>query len=138
MTTIAPYLHILAAILIAIGVWFLLVGTVGLLRLPDFFSRVHAIGKCDTLGAMLMLGGLALHYFALHGFARESLNALKIIVVVLFIFLANPTVTHALSRAALRSGLRPWTKREGAADEGKEEIPPERTWRAIPDAEADA
>ena len=105
---------IVAIVLIFGGLFFFVAGTIGLLRLPDFFSRIHAVGKCDTLGAMLMLGGLALHVFGAHEWARDSLLAdsliaLKLLAIVVFIFVANPTATHAFSRAALRSGLQPYT-----------------------------
>lgn len=94
---------ILAAFLLVSGVFFLFAGTVGFLRLPDFFTRMHAIGKSDTLGALLCMLGVA----CLCGW---SLLALKFAFIALFIFLANPTATHAIARAGLRSGLQPWTR----------------------------
>lgn len=96
----------LGAILIASGVFFLIAGTIGYLRLPDFFTRMHAIGKSDTLGALLSLLGVAC-------LAGWSLLALKFVIVALFIFLANPTATHAIARAGLLSGLVPWTRKDG-------------------------
>jgi multicomponent Na+:H+ antiporter subunit G len=95
-----------AALLLFGGLFFMAVAALGLLRLPDFYCRLHALGKCDTLGVAMALCGLAL----LEGF---SLTGLKILAIVVFIFLANPTATHALARAALRAGLVPWTR--GAA-----------------------
>ena len=92
-----------AAVLLVVGFAFILVGVVGVLRLPDFYTRLHAQGKCDTLGVTLMLGGLALH----EGF---TLTSLKIVAILFFIALANPTATHALGRSALLAGLKPWTK----------------------------
>ncbi len=97
---------VLGAILIASGVFFLIAGTIGYLRLPDFFTRMHAIGKSDTLGALLSLLGVAC-------LAGWSLLALKFVIVALFIFLANPTATHAIARAGLLSGLVPWTRKDG-------------------------
>jgi multicomponent Na+:H+ antiporter subunit G len=93
-----------AVLLLASGVFFLFAGTVGFLRLPDFFTRMHAIGKSDTLGALLCMLGVA----CLCGW---SLLALKFAFIALFIFLANPTATHAIARAGLRSGLQPWTRK---------------------------
>jgi multicomponent Na+:H+ antiporter subunit G len=93
----------LGAALIASGVFFLLAGTIGYLRLPDFFTRMHAIGKSDTLGALLSLLGIA----CLSG---SLLVGLKFVIAAVFIFVANPTATHALSRAALLSGVAPWTR----------------------------
>lgn len=101
----------ITVVLLAGGFLFILFGILGILRLPDFYSRLHAQGKCDTLGVTLMLGGLALH--TLHeGLSVEHLLvSLKIFAILLFIALANPTATHALGRAALLWGLKPWTRR---------------------------
>ena len=91
-----------AAIVFAgIGAFFFLVGTVGLLRFPDFYSRTHAATKCDTLGAGSMLFALAL----LNGFEFDSA---KILTIALFVLLTSPTAGHALARAAYRTGLAPW------------------------------
>lgn len=92
------------------GAFFLLVGSIGLIRLPDFYSRNHATGKSDTLGIMLVIFGLIL----IEGF---NLNSAKLFFVLIFVFLANPTGTHALTNAALHSGLKPWfRKNTGKAD----------------------
>jgi multicomponent Na+:H+ antiporter subunit G len=88
----------LAVVLMLGGAFFLIAGTVGYVRLPDFFTRMHAIGKADTLGALLSLLGVAFC-------VGWSLVALKLVVVAIFIFIANPTATHALSRAAFLSGV---------------------------------
>ncbi len=84
------------------GLFFFFTGTLGLLRLPDFYARLHATGKADTLGALWSLIGLAIY----HGF---SLTSAKIVFIAVFMFLAQPTATHAISRAAFRSGVQPWT-----------------------------
>jgi multicomponent Na+:H+ antiporter subunit G len=96
----------LAILLVVSGMFFLLLGSVGILRFPDFFTRLHPAGKADTLGASLLLIGLAVY----EGF---SLLAVKIVLVQIFIFMANPAAAHALGRAAWRGGLRPWTGKEG-------------------------
>jgi multicomponent Na+:H+ antiporter subunit G len=98
---------ILAVPLLVSGVLFLIAGAVGYLRLPDFFTRMHAIGKSDTLGVLLSFLGVAC-------VAGWSLLALKCVLVAVFVFLANPTATHALSRAGLRAGLKPWTRETAA------------------------
>jgi multicomponent Na+:H+ antiporter subunit G len=98
--------NLLAAALMISGVFFLLTGTIGYLRLPDFFTRMHAIGKSDTLGALLSMLGVAC-------LAGWTLLALKFVAVALFIFLANPVATHAIARAGLLSGLEPWTRKQG-------------------------
>jgi multicomponent Na+:H+ antiporter subunit G len=85
------------------GFFFFVAATVGLLRFPDFFCRLHATGKGDTLAVLLSLIGLSIY----EGF---SLTSLKILFIAVFMFLAQPTSTHAISRAAMRCGLEPWVR----------------------------
>jgi multicomponent Na+:H+ antiporter subunit G len=92
-----------AGILLGGGVFFLLSATIGYLRLPDFFTRMHAIGKSDTLGALLSMLGVGL-------LAGWSVTALKFVFVALFLFLANPLATHAIARAGMLAGVKPWTR----------------------------
>ncbi len=94
-----------AAALVGLGVLFFLTSAVGLLRFPDFYTRMHAAGKCDTLGALLVLIGLA----ALQGFGLASV---KILLIAVFLFATSPTATHAIARSALRSDLPAWTREE--------------------------
>lgn len=101
---------VVAAVLILGGALFLGVSIVGLIRLPDFYTRAHAAGKSETLGAMLLLGGLVVY----HGF---DLVSAKLIMVLALVALTNPTAVHAMTRAALRSGLEIWTRRDGPARE---------------------
>ncbi|MDA1094191.1 MAG: monovalent cation/H(+) antiporter subunit G [Acidobacteria bacterium] len=98
-------MNTIATLMMVVGFGFILAGVVGILRLPDFYCRLHAMGKCDTLGVALMIGGVAV----LEGW---TLTAAKLLLVVVFVTLANPTVTHALGRAAVRSGLAPWSGKE--------------------------
>jgi multicomponent Na+:H+ antiporter subunit G len=91
----------LAALSMLAGGFFLLVSSIGLLRLPDFYCRAHAVGKAETLGSMLVLGGLAAHNGA-------NLTSFKILLILGIIFITNPTATHALMRAAFRSGVALW------------------------------
>ncbi len=90
-------------ILVLAGVFFLSVAAIGMIRFPDIYTRSHALSLTDTLGAFLVLAGLAIH----HG---PSLNALKILLVLTLIFILNPVISHATVRAALRAGLKPWTR----------------------------
>ncbi len=83
------------------GALFFILGTVGLLRLPDFFSRIHAATKCDTVGAGLLLAALAV----LNG--AQPATA-KIVVLAGLVLLSSPTTGHALARAAHRTGLVPY------------------------------
>ena len=90
-----------AALCLLGGAVFLLVSCVGLLRLPDFYTRAHAVGKAETLGSMLILVGLALYNGA-------TLSTVKLLLIMAVIAVTNPTATHALTRAAMRSGLKIW------------------------------
>jgi multicomponent Na+:H+ antiporter subunit G len=92
---------VLANVLLILGLLFILAGVLGVLRLPDFYTRLHAMGKCDTLGVTLVLLALAIH-------AGASLVTVKVLLISVFIGLANPVATHALGRAAMKSGLLPW------------------------------
>lgn len=93
--------EIVAGVLLAGGLFFHAVGALGVLRMPDFYTRLHAVSKAETLGVVLTLAGLVV----LAGF---SLVSLKLVFVGVFLFLANPTSTHAIARAALRTGQKPW------------------------------
>ena len=97
---------LLAIILIFSGLFFLTVSGLGIIRLPDFYSRTHAVGKSETLGAALTLGGLAVY----NGF---EISSFKLIVILAFVFLTNPTATHAITREAIRSGLQLWINPNG-------------------------
>lgn len=92
--------NILGLIFVATGVVFMLIGSIGIIRLPDFYSRSHATSKSDTLGIILIIGGLII-------FEGFTLNSLKLLFIIIFIFIANPTGAHALGRAAFRKGLKP-------------------------------
>jgi multicomponent Na+:H+ antiporter subunit G len=96
---------LIANILLGIGLLFILAGVIGILRLPDFYARLHAMGKCDTVGVALVLIALAIH-------EGMSLYSVKILLISVFVGLANPTATHALGRAALKAGLTPWLREE--------------------------
>ena len=90
------------------GVFFMAVTAIGLLRLPDFYSRLHAVSKTETLGLALIMTGL--------GF-REGLSLVfvKLLLAGVFIFVAGPASAHLLARAAARLGHHPWTRRAPAA-----------------------
>ncbi|MEX1082115.1 MAG: monovalent cation/H(+) antiporter subunit G [Halofilum sp. (in: g-proteobacteria)] len=91
---------LLSLALIVAGSFFVLTAALGLVRLPDFFSRTHAPGVLDTLGAGLLLLGFALQL----GF---DLTLVKLALVLLFILITGPTAAHALARTALQIGVKP-------------------------------
>lgn len=91
----------LAILLMFGGTFFMVVGSIGLNRLPDFYTRAHGAGKVDTLGIMLLLGGMVIY----EGF---SLNSAKLLLIIAFVILTSPVATHALARRALHFGIKPW------------------------------
>lgn len=104
-------MNILVSVLLFAGVFFFAIGTIGILRFPDFYTRLHAAGKCDTLAAVLVL--LAVALFNLQDFSFGNLLiSLKILAIVAFISITSPTATHSLTKAALVVGVEPWTKEQ--------------------------
>ncbi len=97
-------MDIVSIVFIVAGLFFLIVAAIGVIRLPDVFSRSHAISLTDSLGAFLMLVGIAFQ-------VEISKNMLKILAVLALLYIQNPVIAHATIRAALRAGLKPW-KRE--------------------------
>lgn len=96
-------LDVLSWILLVGGALACVVGGVGMLRMPDFYTRIHAASVSDAAGAGLILAGLLLQ-------ADSALVALKLAVIGLLIFFTSPVATHALARAALHRGLEPWKR----------------------------
>lgn len=93
-------IDILSWIAIIIGSFFAFTGAVGLLRLPDFFTRMHGAGVTDTLGAGLILAGLLLQ-------SDAWIVAVKVVLIFVFMIVTGPTATHALAKAALHGKLEP-------------------------------
>jgi len=91
---------LLSWILLLAGGALVIVGGIGLVRLPDFFSRLHAVSIPDTLGAGLITVGLIIQ-------AGLSLVSLKLLLILLFLLFTGPTSTHALAKAALHGKLTP-------------------------------
>ena len=92
--------NILSGICLVAGGAFCVVGAFGLVRMPDFYTRVHAASVTDTAGAGLLLLGMILQ-------AGFNLIAVKLLMIGLLLLFANPTATHALVKAALARGLQP-------------------------------
>lgn len=102
---------IAAVIFIAFGLLFYTGGSIGIIRFPDFYSRLHPAGKLDTMGLLMMMVGLALYTLDHFSFGA-LLVGLKIMLIVVFVFITSPTATHAIIDAGVRAGLSPWTKEE--------------------------
>ncbi|MBN2287133.1 MAG: monovalent cation/H(+) antiporter subunit G [Tissierellales bacterium] len=84
--------NIISAFLLVSGTFFFIVGTVGILRFPDIYTRAHSSAKCDTLGTILTLLGLCVY----NGFNAVSI---KIMLIVAFIWITSPTATHIITKA---------------------------------------
>lgn len=96
---IEPMLQMLGAVALALGCFFMVSGAVGLVRFPDFYTRMHAAGITDTLATFLIIGGLMLT-------VGWSLALFKLGLILLFIFFTSPTASHALAMAAQHSDLK--------------------------------
>lgn len=92
--------------LLAAGCFFLVVAAVGIIRFPDFYSRIHPAGKSDTLGQLLVLMGLMIH-------EGLSFVSIKLLIIAAFILIATPTATHTIAKAAYLAGLPPWVRSPG-------------------------
>lgn len=104
----ADLLHWASWTLLLLGSAFAIVGGIGIVRLPDFYTRLHGASVTDTMGAGLVTIGLMLQ-------AGFSLVAAKLLLILLFLFFTGPTATHALAKAALGSGVKPQLAPEGGS-----------------------
>lgn len=84
--------------------------TVGFLRLPDFYSRMHATGKGDTLALLLFIMGLVSYEWSKNLAWPGIIMGIKLLTIAFFWFLASPTATHALLRSAYQAGIKPWSR----------------------------
>ncbi|MEN2995021.1 MAG: monovalent cation/H(+) antiporter subunit G [Thermodesulfovibrio sp.] len=105
-------INIFIIIIVVIGLFFFFTATVGLLRFPDFYCKLQATGKGDTLGAVLVLLGVVVYILKEDFSFSTILVSIKIFFIIFFIFLANPTATHALTKAGLDSGVIPIKKED--------------------------
>lgn len=94
-------------LLILGGSAFLLTGAIGMIRLPDIFSRMHGAGIIDTMGATMLVLGMMLQ-------AGLTIVSIKLFMILLFLMFTSPTTTHALARAALDAGLKPLVDDDGS------------------------
>ena len=93
--------EIVSGTFLVIGAVAMLVGGIGILRLPDLFTRLHAVGIIDTLGVAAILIGLAF-------MAGWGLVLIKLIIIFALLMLLNPSASHALARAAVHGAKKPW------------------------------
>lgn len=108
-------LNAIVMLCMGFGLLFFLGTSVGLLRFPDFYTRMHAAGKGDTLSSVLLLLGLALYHLQLLS-VDSVLVSIKILSIVLFIFIVSPTATHAIMDAGFEAKVRHWEKPRPVVD----------------------
>lgn len=99
-------LDIVSGLLLAVGSLFVLSGGIGLLRFPDFYTRIHAGGVTDSAGAGLILLGLLLQ-------TTNWSTGIRLVLILLFMMLTGPTATHTLAQAARRDGVPVWRRDNG-------------------------
>lgn len=104
---IAELIEVVSAVLLLLGAGFYLAGTIGLLRFPDVYTRLHALTKADNLGLGFIALGLALQ-------AQGVAAGLKLLLVWPLVLLASATVSFAIAGRAEGLGIRPWRKKGGA------------------------
>lgn len=91
---------LVSAVMLAGGSFFLIVGAIGLIRMPDVFTRMHAVSVSETMGVGLILGGLMVQ----GGF---TLITFKLVCLFLLLFFTSPVASHAIARAAMADGVKP-------------------------------
>jgi multicomponent Na+:H+ antiporter subunit G len=103
---------VIITLMIIVGLFFFTAGAIGVIRFPDFYSRLHPAGMMDSLGLLLSMGGLAILSLIENGITLASvLTSLKIVLIVVFVYITSPTATHAIIDAGMRAGLKPWTQK---------------------------
>jgi multicomponent Na+:H+ antiporter subunit G len=108
-----------ALVCLVLGTFFFAAGTVGILRMPDVYTRMHVAAKSDTLGAGLWLLGLAIA-------SGGGVTALKLILLLAFLWLTSPTAAHCMARAAHRTGV-PMVCGTASLDDGRSIESPRET-----------
>jgi multicomponent Na+:H+ antiporter subunit G len=106
---------ILTWVSVIAGLFFMLVGSIGVLRLPDVYTRLHAAGMTDTMGAGFLLLAMAFHSVEqmVHGESSYWFVLVRLVLTYVFLLFTSPIATHALARAGLAGGVEPWTNETG-------------------------
>lgn len=98
--------EIIVGAFLGVGCFFVVVASFGVVRFPDFYTRLHPAGKSDTLGQALILSGLMIH-------EGVSVVSLKLFMIIVLIFIVNPAASHSIAKAAYLAGVEPWKDKEG-------------------------
>ena len=102
---------IIITIMLICGLIFFAGGSIGIIRFPDFYSRLHPAGKLDTGGLAITMSAFAL-YTILPLTLTAIITSVKITLIVVFVFITSPTAIHSIVDAGVRAGLTPWEKSE--------------------------
>lgn len=105
----AQFFDIVTTAFLTLGCLLALTGALGILRMPDFYSRLHPAGKTDSLAQVLIMVGLLFQCFRYPTIGTGA--AIRLVMITAFIFMTSPVATHAIARAAYVGGLRPWQQR---------------------------
>jgi multicomponent Na+:H+ antiporter subunit G len=97
--------HAFSLLLMLAGAFFFAAGTIGLLRFPDLYCRLHALTKADNLGLGLLIGGLALQL-------ESSSALLRLLLIWVLVLVSSSTASHLVARAGLREGIAPVEKKK--------------------------
>jgi multicomponent Na+:H+ antiporter subunit G len=96
-------INFISAVFLVAGVIFFLAGTIGLLRFPDIYTRLHALTKADNVGLGLLVVGLAIQ-------SGSLVVAGKLVLIWLLVLLAGASIAHLIARGALQRGAQPWRR----------------------------
>ena len=102
---IATILDIVSGLMIVTGGVFVFIGGIGILRMPDFYTRLHAASVTESLGSILLLVGLMIH-------AGLTLVSAKLLIILVFLLFTSPTSAYAMANASLLMGLKPMLSKD--------------------------
>ena len=111
-------INCISILLISSGIIFFIGGAIGILRFPDFYTRMHAAGKGDTCSMLFILAGLGLYQLQDPSLANFLVVG-KIVFITLFIMVTSPTSTHALIKAGFEEGVKMWQRNDSAEEAEK-------------------
>jgi multicomponent Na+:H+ antiporter subunit G len=101
-----PVFDVLTTVFLGLGCLLAVTGALGVLRMPDFYSRLHPAGKTDSLALVMIVIGLLFQSSRYPGIGGGA--AVRLVMIAGFVFLTSPVATHAIAKAALLAGLQPW------------------------------
>ncbi|THB81740.1 MAG: monovalent cation/H(+) antiporter subunit G [Desulfobacteraceae bacterium] len=105
-------MDLIITLMLVFGLVFFLGGSLGIIRFPDFYSRLHPAGKLDTGGLVITMTAFAV--YTVQPLTMASvITSIKILLIIFFVFITSPTAIHSIVDAGVRAGLEPWEKKGG-------------------------